>query len=664
MVQVDDRAKSQAVLLGTSAYTHLPPVAAAGHSLRRMHGLLTGNLCAWSMGQVKTISNQRKPGDLPDHLVELFTGAVDVALFYYVGHGQIDYRDELCLALTESRTEPERRATTSLTFDAVRNALLASDARIKIVILDCCYAGLAVGRDGALSAPPSIIDMTGGSGAYTLAASGAYNTAWFELDGPSPHTYFTKYLAEIVEGGIPGEPEWLSLDVIYRRLEQQLVSAGKPAPRRRIVGSADDFVFARNAVPQAEPSVPGARSVETATQPADSGPNVARRRALFDDIELAARGTKAPGDIADLLCRLAVASLVIDPARSRRLLTEVEHLSQDSDLDKAEVLLAVALAFAALDPDRSESIARSLDAPTRARALRGVAATLATTNPERSTRLLRDAELAAGEITDLGDQAAELARLALAVTPTAPEDGQRLRSNAAQIARAVKDPLKQAIALLLVSGAAAGTDPDASRALLLQAEQAADRIASWGDRAPVLQMIASEWVDTDPDRAEQVAHRIRHEAYKGVALVHVAAALTATSPDRAEQLVRSIQYPVLLSDGLSRIAVALAESDPQRSRRLLEDAERNANDTKASDYRDLGLASICGNLAVLDPERSERIARTINDPSRRDMALEAIAETVAPADPDRAEQIVRAITNPTRRASVLLHVAEALGRET
>ena len=140
-----DRSRSRAVLIGTSTYSELPGVPAAANSLARMQRLLTGPLCLWPTSQVTLVPDQRLPGDLPDRLIDLYKQATDVALFYYVGHGQIDDEGQLCLGLVDSRRlETERRATTSLTFDAVRRALRASPASIKVIILDCCFAGQAV----------------------------------------------------------------------------------------------------------------------------------------------------------------------------------------------------------------------------------------------------------------------------------------------------------------------------------------------------------------------------------------------------------------------------------------------------------------------------------------------------------------------------------------
>jgi Caspase domain len=244
-----DYARSRAVLVGNWDYTHLPPVPAAEYSLRRMGRLLTGPWCGWPADRVSVLGNKPGPGELPDLLLALFEDATDAALFYYVGHGQIDDEDQLCLGLASSRTEPHRRAATSLPFAAVRRALAHSPAATKILVLDCCFAGLACHRDHALGPRDDLLDKTTGTGAYTMAASSAYTTAWYETapDVPEPQTYFTKYLADLIETGIPGQPANLTLHVLFTQLHDNLARDHRPAPQERSVDAARDFVFARNA---------------------------------------------------------------------------------------------------------------------------------------------------------------------------------------------------------------------------------------------------------------------------------------------------------------------------------------------------------------------------------------------------------------------------------
>jgi hypothetical protein len=242
-------AKSRAVLIGTSGYIHLPSVPAASNSLDRMSGLLASRLCGWPKNRISTIRNERNPGDLPDKLITLFEDAEDVALFYFVGHGQVDINDELCLGLVGSRPEPHRRAATSLQFQAVRNAMLGSPAKTKIIVLDCCFAGLANKLSNTLGTA-DVLDLASGTGAYTMAACSSYATAWFESGSKRQvQTYFTKYLADTIEAGIPGEPAELRLRVLFGRVREKLAYDSCPLPEDRNVDSAGDFPFARNAAP-------------------------------------------------------------------------------------------------------------------------------------------------------------------------------------------------------------------------------------------------------------------------------------------------------------------------------------------------------------------------------------------------------------------------------
>jgi WD40 repeat protein len=258
MPPIRDYAHSQAVLVGTWDYEFLPPVPAARNSLRRMVSMLAGPLCGWPESRLLVLDNKRDPGDLADRLITAFEETADVVLFYYVGHGQIDPDDQLCLGLRRSRPEPNRRAATSLTFSAVRRAMLDSNAATKIVILDCCFAGLASRPASTLTAlTDDVLDRAAGTGAYTMAASSAYTTAWYE-SGPErarPQTYFTKYLADVIETGIPGQPSGLRLHPIFTQLRERLAEDKRPVPTERSVDAARDFVFAHNAAPRETASV-------------------------------------------------------------------------------------------------------------------------------------------------------------------------------------------------------------------------------------------------------------------------------------------------------------------------------------------------------------------------------------------------------------------------
>lgn len=272
-VPLHDYSHSRAVVVGTWEYENLQPVPAVGNSLKRMVSMLAGPLCGWPEDRILVMTNERGPGDIPDRLITVFEDVVDVALFYYAGHGQIDMNDQLCLGLVASRAEANRRAATSLPFEAVRRALLDSHARTKIVILDCCFAGLVSRPANTLAAlADDVLDITSGAGAFTMTASGPYSTAWFETDPDviRPETFFTKYLADLVESGIPGGESSLRLHSLFNRVRDNLARDKRPVPSARNVDGARDFAFAYNAAPPETHHVTDTQHQLLAQRPAEA----------------------------------------------------------------------------------------------------------------------------------------------------------------------------------------------------------------------------------------------------------------------------------------------------------------------------------------------------------------------------------------------------------
>ncbi|MFZ0042365.1 MAG: caspase family protein [Solirubrobacteraceae bacterium] len=251
-----EQGRSRAVLMGTWDYQYLPSVPAARFSFNRMDRLLTSPACGWASSDITRIKNETGPGDLADLLMTSFEDARDVALFYYVGHGQLNNNDELCLGLGRSRSELNRRSPTSLGYKAVREALRNSDARVKIVILDCCYSGKAVDPTHSLGSSGSpalqVLDSASGAGAYVMTASSPYQEAWCEVgaDSAEPQTYFTKYLADTIEHGVPKQPGRLTLGLLFTAVRDRLTANQLPIPQRRSVNEPEGYFFARNMAPR------------------------------------------------------------------------------------------------------------------------------------------------------------------------------------------------------------------------------------------------------------------------------------------------------------------------------------------------------------------------------------------------------------------------------
>lgn len=89
-------------------------------------------------------------------------------LIYYAGHGFVDRRGNLYLGLTD--TEPDDVAASALSYEILREAILDSPARQRVVILDCCYSGRAM--EVMADATSQIAAHTQVEGTYVLAANG------------------------------------------------------------------------------------------------------------------------------------------------------------------------------------------------------------------------------------------------------------------------------------------------------------------------------------------------------------------------------------------------------------------------------------------------------------------------------------------------------------
>ncbi|MEU8224897.1 caspase family protein [Kribbella sp. NPDC048915] len=240
---------SRAVLIGVSHYDHagFTPLPAAQNSVAAMHAMLSDPaLCGWSPGQITVISNPRSVSELGIQLTELAKETTGVLLLYYVGHGVVTERAELCL--TVSSTHPGHPGISGLRWETIRHAFLNSAARVRVGILDCCFSGRAI---EALSGPDEqlLADLADIRGSYVLTASKSNRTA--HVPPPDQQltacTSFTAELNDLVRAGMPGKPDWLSFSDIYPALRQRLTAKGLPAPDRRGTDTADQFAFTANA---------------------------------------------------------------------------------------------------------------------------------------------------------------------------------------------------------------------------------------------------------------------------------------------------------------------------------------------------------------------------------------------------------------------------------
>jgi uncharacterized membrane protein HdeD (DUF308 family) len=222
------------------------------NSVNGLHKILTDpTLCGWHAERISVLTDPVDVRRLVQTLRRLAATTDDVLLVYFVGHGTILRRGQLCLVLSD--TDAQDPDVTGLEFERIREALLDSPARTKIVILDCCYSGRAIEALGGAA----VADSTDTRGVYTLSASD--HTAHV----PAPdrqagaHTSFTGELLDLLRTGIPNGPEKLTLSLIYLHLRRRLETRQLPAPNQRGTDTVSQYPFTRNAAaPPVEPPPP------------------------------------------------------------------------------------------------------------------------------------------------------------------------------------------------------------------------------------------------------------------------------------------------------------------------------------------------------------------------------------------------------------------------
>src|ERR1022692_4492980 len=251
-----DYSRSTAFLIGVSDYADpaFPQLPAAANSLERMRDVLSDpRLCGWPPERITVLRDPIDVRRVTQQLRRAARQTLDVFLFYYVGHGTITPGGELCLTLTD--TDAGDSDITGIEYRRIKEALLDSPARMKAVILDCCYSGRAI---EALADPSSVVaDSTDTRGTYTLTASDQTAHVVPFRQQSSVCTTFTGELVDLIRTGVPVAPAMLTLDSIYVHLRRRLLESGRPHPNKRGTDTADLFAFSRNIATMPSNPIPG-----------------------------------------------------------------------------------------------------------------------------------------------------------------------------------------------------------------------------------------------------------------------------------------------------------------------------------------------------------------------------------------------------------------------
>ncbi|MEO3973188.1 SUMF1/EgtB/PvdO family nonheme iron enzyme [Streptomyces sp. CAU 1734] len=249
MPALPDPHTSRAVLLGTGTFERpeLPDISAIRNNLSALAEALRSER-VWGLPRdhCVVVPDPSTNIELLDPIVAAAQQATDTLILYYAGHGLVDSKHgDLHLTLTTTDT---RRIYTAVPYSNVRDIVLDSRAARRIVILDCCYSGRAL---GTMADPATtVVNEASAEGTYILAAAAENKIA---LAPPGePFTAFTGAFLDTLRTGIPGESEMLNLDAIYNQVLGRMRESSRPLPQKRDRNTAGRLSLVHN---QAHPAV-------------------------------------------------------------------------------------------------------------------------------------------------------------------------------------------------------------------------------------------------------------------------------------------------------------------------------------------------------------------------------------------------------------------------
>ncbi|MFJ4853571.1 tetratricopeptide repeat protein [Streptomyces sp. NPDC088730] len=240
-----DPARCRIVLLGSAAYedeqlADVPQIAA---NLRDLAAVLTdpglGGFPAEACVTVPPGATGRAIGQVLHRAAD---EAEDLLLFYFAGHGiPLGRSHELYLALHDTAMDAVEYS--ALRFDTVRGTFLGSRARNRVIILDSCFSGRAIGT--TLSAgQQEVLGQLDIRGTYTLTSAPPNSTA-LVLPGEA-HTAFTGRLLTLLREGAPHTGPLITMQDIYRTLWSRFTAERLPLPQQRGTENADQLGLVLN----------------------------------------------------------------------------------------------------------------------------------------------------------------------------------------------------------------------------------------------------------------------------------------------------------------------------------------------------------------------------------------------------------------------------------
>lgn len=297
-----DPAASRVVLAGVSHYRHaaelapLPGVTNNVQDLARI--FLDPRWWGIAAGNLSVHHDVAEPTSLAATIADAAEAATDTLLVYLAAHGLIAPDGELVLATMNTR--PKWPQFTGLRYSWIREAFLSSAVRRKIVIVDSCFSGRAIGAMAAAEA--AIAGQVDIAGTYILASTAPNMLA--AAPSGQRHTAFTGSLIKVLTHGSPTRPALLRLSDLYELVRKDLIRSGRPQPMQMGTNLVADLGLVCNAASRPGAAHPG-RGGPPAAEPGTAEPGTA------------AAPARQPGADAAILIAVRIADHDVHPNLAR-----------------------------------------------------------------------------------------------------------------------------------------------------------------------------------------------------------------------------------------------------------------------------------------------------------------------------------------------------------
>jgi hypothetical protein len=190
-------------------------------------------------GAVSVVVDQDSPV-VEEKLAGFFDSARpnEQLLLYYSGHGWQDHNNRLRLCTRDTTIAKLR--TTAIRQEFISELIEDCPARAIVIILDCCFSGMATVKGGAP------VSQLGGIGRFVVSSSShAELSADAPAEGqPSP---FTRHLVAGLRSAAPSRNGYVLLKDLYQYVYTALMPTGQ-IPHHSATGAAGDLPLARRQV--------------------------------------------------------------------------------------------------------------------------------------------------------------------------------------------------------------------------------------------------------------------------------------------------------------------------------------------------------------------------------------------------------------------------------